>query len=186
MTAELFVLNPKSPERDSFAPAAIANRIADGDTEAFGELYRRYSPMVHGIILARVRQDEVDDIVQDVFVAAFEKIGTLRDKAAVGGWLAMIARNHATEFHRTERPTEELPEELPDSRRPDVEAREALNMIRQLPDAYRETLVLRLVEGMSGPEIAALTGMTHDSVRVNLHRGMKMLRERAGMTEKLK
>ena len=52
-----------------------------------------------------------------------------------------------------------------------------LNQIRRLPDAYRETLILRLVEGMTGPEIAAQTGLTHESVRVNLCRGMKMLRE---------
>ena len=49
-------------------------------------------------------------------------------------------------------------------------------MIRQLPEAYRETMILRLVEGMTGPEIAHRTGLTSDSVRVNLCRGMKMLR----------
>lgn len=43
--------------------------------------------------------------------------------------------------------------------------------------AYRETLTLRLVEGMTGPEIAVLTGLTEGSVRVNLHRGMQLLRE---------
>jgi RNA polymerase sigma-70 factor (ECF subfamily) len=51
-----------------------------------------------------------------------------------------------------------------------------LDAIRALPDAYRETLILRLVEGMTGPEIAARTGLTHGSVRVNLHRGMQQLR----------
>jgi RNA polymerase sigma-70 factor (ECF subfamily) len=45
-----------------------------------------------------------------------------------------------------------------------------------LSEAYRETVILRLVEGMTGPEIAAHTGMTHGSVRVNLHRGMEQLR----------
>jgi RNA polymerase sigma-70 factor (ECF subfamily) len=54
----------------------------------------------------------------------------------------------------------------------------ALGEIQRLPEAYRETLILRLVEGMTGPEIAERTGLTHDSVRVNLHRGMKLLRER--------
>ena len=53
-----------------------------------------------------------------------------------------------------------------------------------MPDAYRETLVLRLVEGMTGPEIAAAAGMTHESVRVNLHRGMKLLREKLGLEVK--
>ena len=52
-----------------------------------------------------------------------------------------------------------------------------LATIRRLPEAYRETLVLRLVEGMTGPEIAERTGMQPGSVRVNLHRGMQMLRE---------
>ena len=53
-----------------------------------------------------------------------------------------------------------------------------LAAIRALPEAYRETLVLRLVEGMTGPEIAERTGLTAGSVRVNLYRGMKQLRER--------
>ena len=55
-----------------------------------------------------------------------------------------------------------------------------LAIVNALPEAYRETLVLRLVEGMTGPEIAARTGLTAASVRVNLHRGMKMLREKLG------
>ena len=51
-----------------------------------------------------------------------------------------------------------------------------LEAVLSLSQAYRETLILRLVEGMTGPEIAARTGMTHGSVRVNLHRGMEQLR----------
>jgi RNA polymerase sigma-70 factor (ECF subfamily) len=47
-----------------------------------------------------------------------------------------------------------------------------------LPDAYREPLMLRLVEGMTGAEIAERTGLTAASVRVNLHRGMKLLRDK--------
>jgi RNA polymerase sigma-70 factor (ECF subfamily) len=50
-----------------------------------------------------------------------------------------------------------------------------------LPEAYRETLILRLVEGLTGPEIAEQTGLSAGSVRVNLHRGMKLLRERLGL-----
>ena len=48
--------------------------------------------------------------------------------------------------------------------------------VRALPEAYRETLLMRLVEGMTGPEIARQTGLTPESVRVNLCRGMKLLR----------
>ena len=55
-----------------------------------------------------------------------------------------------------------------------------LRAIRCLPETYRETLIMRLVEGLTGPEIAERTGMTPDSVRVHLHRGIKLLRERLG------
>ena len=74
----------------------------------------------------------------------------------------------------------ELPEQLPvrEAATAEMEARAALDAIRDLPDAYRETLVLRLVEGLTGPEIATRTGLTPASVRVNLHRGMKLLREK--------
>ena len=51
-----------------------------------------------------------------------------------------------------------------------------MDAIKDLPDAYREPLILRLVEGMTGPEIARRTGLTPGSVRVNLHRGMQQLR----------
>jgi RNA polymerase sigma-70 factor (ECF subfamily) len=64
-------------------------------------------------------------------------------------------------------------------------ANEILELIRALPEAYRETLILRLVEGMTGPEIAARTGLTPASVRVNLHRGMKQLRKKLGYAEGL-
>ena len=61
-----------------------------------------------------------------------------------------------------------------------AEALRVLDIVRTLPGAYRETLVLRLVEGLTGPEIAERTGLTPASVRVNLHRGFKMLREKVG------
>ncbi|MFT3768950.1 MAG: sigma-70 family RNA polymerase sigma factor [Minicystis sp.] len=119
--------------------------------------------------------------MQEVFLAALEKIDTLRDGAAFGGWLAMIARNRAADFHRSRRKLVEIPEDLgrPDAER--AEAERVLRAIQTLPEAYRETLVLRLVEGLSGPEIAEQVGLTPESVRVNLHRGMKMLRDKLGL-----
>ena len=157
--------------------AALVEAVRAGDREAFGGLYRSFAPMVHGVLLARVPYDEVGDLVQEVFLTAFRKLDTLRDAARFGPWVAMIARNRAMDFHRRARATEELRDE-PARARPAAEAEEALALIRTLPEAYRETLVLRLVEGMTGPEIAARTGLQPASVRVNLHRGMKLLRER--------
>jgi RNA polymerase sigma-70 factor (ECF subfamily) len=163
--------------------ASLVESVRAGNQEAFGKLYSLYSPMVHGILLARVPRSEVDDLVQDIFLMALKRLHTLRDVNAFGGWLAMIARNRAMDFYRQSRITEELPEDIVGRSFLDTEAREVLAVIRQLPEAYRETLVLRLVEGMTGPEIAQRTGLKAESVRVNLHRGMKILRERLGITE---
>lgn len=161
--------------------ASLVAAVRGGDREAFGQLYELYAAMVHGILLARVPYAEVSDLVQDVFLVAFKKLNSLRDASSFGPWLAMIARNRAMDFHRRSRETEELSEELARAAAPEAEASEVLEVIRGLPEAYRETLVLRLVEGMTGPEIAAQTGLQPDSVRVNLHRGMKMLREKLGI-----
>jgi RNA polymerase sigma-70 factor (ECF subfamily) len=93
----------------------------------------------------------------------------------------MIARNQAVEFFRQTKRTEELSEDLSQNDSSRTRAREILTAIRSFPDTYRETLVLRLVEGMTGPEIAERTGLTPESVRVNLHRGMKLLRQKLGI-----
>jgi RNA polymerase sigma-70 factor, ECF subfamily len=156
-----------------------------GDRGAFGRLYERYARMVHGILLGRVPVGEVEDLVQDVFVRAMRQVHTLRDVNAFGGWLATVARNRANDYHRRSVELTEFDEEAPaaasEKRRsnaPGDDGAAILEVIRALPEAYRETLILRLVEGMSGQEIAERTGHTAGSVRVNLHRGMQMLRER--------
>ena len=155
-----------------------------GDRRAFGRLHDRFATMVHAVLLARVEQSDADDLVQDVFLLALRKIHTLKDPAAVGGWLMTLARRRAADHHRRGMRLRPLPEEVPAPRNPAAEAREALGAIRSLPEAYRETLMMRLVEGMTGPEIAAATGLTPGSVRVNLHRGMKRLRSLLGEEKK--
>lgn len=166
---------PAAPMEAQLVAAARA-----GDRVAFGRLYDRFAPMVHGILLARVPYAEVDDLVQDVFLQAMRRLASLRDLAAFGPWLAAIARNRARDHFRRRAETVDLPDDLPGEAHAGAQAFEVLEHIARLPEAYRETLILRLVEGMTGPEIAELTGLTHGSVRVNLHRGMQMLRAALG------
>lgn len=158
--------------------AQAVRAVAAGDRDAFAQLYTDYVRMVHAIVLGRVPRGEVDDLVQDVFLTAYTRLRELRDPAAFGGWLATIARNRATDHLRQAREQVDLPEELPGGDPIEAEAFAVLQTIRLLPEAYRETLLMRLVEGMSGQEIADRTGLSAGSVRVNLHRGMKLLREK--------
>ena len=188
-TADMLLTSAQAPAAEQSQEPAVeimlVRAVLEGDRDGFARLYDLYSPLVHGILLARVPRAEVDDLVQDIFLHAFKKLHTLRDASAFGPWIAMIARNRAVDFHRRSKETVEINDELRGSDTHDSKAAEILELIRSLPEAYRETLVLRLVEGMTGPEIAARTGLTAPSVRVNLHRGMKLLRERLGCMEGL-
>ncbi len=160
--------------------ARLVAAARDGDHDAFHELYRSYARMVHGIVLGRAPHHATDDLVQEVFLQAYRQLPRLREPEAIGGWLAAIARNLSRDHFRRTRETAELTDThaAPGNPVAAAEAAAVLGVIRALPDAYRETLILRLVEGMNGPEIAERTGLSPGSVRVNLHRGMKLLRER--------
>ena len=167
------------------ADARLINAAQRGDQFAFGRLYEQYAGMVHGILLAKVSREEAEDLVQDVFLMAMRRISVLRDPNSFGAWLAAIARNLANDHYRNLKPTDPLMEDPPEATSqpatvnpPTGTAEAILDVIRSLPDAYSETLILRFVEGMTGPEIAMHTGLTHGSVRVNLCRGMRMLRDR--------
>lgn len=185
-TADLLFMNPAdAPSNPQSAEAQMVRAVLAGDRDVYGGLYRLYAPLVHGILLARMPRSEVEDMVQEIFLHALKKLHTLRDANAFGPWIAMIARNRAMDFHRQSRQTVEVTEEIAGSESGETRAAEILEVIRSLPEAYSETLVLRLVEGMTGPEIALRTGLTPPSVRVNLHRGMKLLRTKLGLQEGL-
>jgi RNA polymerase sigma-70 factor, ECF subfamily len=168
-------LDARSVELRQLVHAAQA-----GDRSAFAELYRRYAAMVHAIARAALPLDETADVVQETFLRALRRLTTLRETDAFGIWLATIARNVARDMARRRwglsTPDEEPTK--PGTQHDEMEARAALRAVRSLPTAYRETIAMRLLQGMSGPEIAERTGLSAGSVRVNLHRGMKLLRER--------
>ena len=151
-----------------------------GNRASFGTLYDRYSPMVHAIAISRVPPGDADDVVQETFVRALRQLNALRNGEAFGPWLAAIARNTANDLYRHRHRVGELVDEpsMRSHQHEDSEAQAALTAIRALPEAYRETVTMRLVEGMTGPEIADRTGLSPASVRVNLHRGIKLLRQR--------
>lgn len=165
------------PSVDSVAASVEAARA--GDAAAFAELYRRYSRSVYAVLLSRLGPDEAREAAQDVFLTVHVKLAGLQDAAAFGPWVHTIARNHAITIlrRRGSRPAEEPLQEMVAPAKGESELRErVLDLIRSLPEAYRETLMMRLVQGMTGPEIAESTGMAAASVRVNLHRGMELLR----------
>lgn len=165
--------------------SALVAEAIEGDRDAFGELYERFSPAVHGVLLARLQPPDAEDMVQEVFIEGWQKLEQLRSPDSFGAWICTLARRRAIDRARGIVRSEPLPPEIPVAPRAgaDLEASLALDAIQSLAEAYREPLVLRLVGGFSGEEIARLTGLTPGSVRVNLHRGFRLLRERMGVED---
>jgi len=162
--------------------APVVAAAQGGAPGAFEEIHRRFARVVHGIALAHVGPSDAEDVTQEVFARVHRTLGSLRDPAAFPAWICRVARNAARDHVRSARrrpASAPLPDDraAPPAAAGDEELRAlALRCLARLPEAYRETLFLRLAEGLSGPEIAERTGMTGDSVRVNLCRGMAMLR----------
>ena len=154
-----------------------------GDHVAFKSLHGHFGKLVHAVIIARVPAADASDLVQDVFLLVFQKLNTLEDDQAFPAWVTQLARHRASRHLRDAKPSESLDEvrEAAPDRSGTPDAKKVLKALQSMPEAYAETLAMRLVEGMTGPEIAERTGLTPGSVRVNLHRGMALLREKLGL-----
>jgi RNA polymerase sigma-70 factor (ECF subfamily) len=158
----------------------LVRRAQKGDRPAFGRLYQQYAGMVYAIAMSSLRGDEIADAVQETFLRALRRLKSLRQAEAFAGWISSITRNVVRDAARQrslllqekDEPLHEATQEH------EVEAKAVLHVIESLPKAYRSTVTMRVVQGMTGPEIADRTGLSAGSVRVNLHRGMRLLRER--------
>lgn len=172
--------SPPSPTPSPPADwASSVEQARSGDRAAFARLYQRFAPVVHAVLLGLVDRAEADDLTQETFVRVLRGLPAVQDAGAFPSWVLTIARNLAADRARARRPGLRLTEETPAPAPEPVEApaaERALAAIRTLPGAYRETLIMRLVEGLTGPMIAERTGLTEGSVRVNLSRGMALLR----------
>lgn len=166
--------------------AALVRRAAGGDAAAQRALYDRYRPPVFRVAcgFAELDADEVDDVVQETFVRAFQKIGSLQDPERFGPWILVIARNRALTRLARRRSRRELTEELTRQAEstaeavemPDPEADLELELVRQLiaglPDgATKETVRLFYVEGgHTAREIAERQGVGRSAITMRLER----------------
>ena len=167
------------PESDKI----LVEQIRAGDRELFGDLVERYTPLVHGVILEKIRRpDEVEDLVQETFTRAYQELSRLRDPARFGPWVARMAANRAVDWlqqqqsrHRAEEKGHFLalerrvaqPDELFESREATTVLWEALD---RLAPEYRRIVVLYHLEGCTLGEIARFLGMSRATVQWRLYR----------------
>ncbi len=140
-----------------------------------GDLYR-YAYWLSG------QRTEAEDLVQETFARAWRSLDQLRNDAAAKAWLfTTLKREHARQFERAQPVFESADlDDIPDHRR-DFDDRPEAQALRvalaRLPREYREPLVLQVLGGFSGAEIAAMLGVTSNTVMVRLFRARQKLRQ---------
>ncbi|MCC6486544.1 MAG: sigma-70 family RNA polymerase sigma factor, partial [Candidatus Hydrogenedentes bacterium] len=159
--------------------------VLRGKREDFGVLVRRYLPAVHAVAYARLgNASDADDVAQDAFVRAFQRLDTLRERHKFGPWLMTIARNATMQVLRSRAREAEIVAEVPPpppSIDPDVEQRELRESlhraIMQLDPEQRELLLLRYFSGLSIREMATLLDITPNAAKKRVQRAREILGE---------
>jgi RNA polymerase sigma-70 factor (ECF subfamily) len=181
------------PESD----AAIVARTIETDRNAYGELVRRYQPMVWAQSLSITgRREEAENLTQEAFLKAYRALPGLREREAFAGWLLGIARNLGLDWLRRRQreeasaPTESAADlgglDAPDpagvTPAEEVERREmhrrALAAVAALPPEYAVAVTLKHQAGLSCREMAEVLGVPTGTVTSRLSRAHQMLRER--------
>jgi RNA polymerase sigma-70 factor (ECF subfamily) len=164
--------------------SADVTRAQGGDTRAFERLYRTHVSRILALVRRMLGTDYAHEVTQDVFVRAWEKIGTFRGEAAFGTWLHRVAVSvvlHRRNALRVER-GRILDDEDALLAAPARPSSADLGMdferaVVKLPAGARLVFVLHDVEGFKHEEIAAMLGVTSGTTKAQLHRARMILRQ---------
>lgn len=154
-----------------------------GDAHAFRRLYEAHVARIHSLARRMIDEDAAGEATQDIFVRAWEKLGTFRGESAFGTWLFRLALNFLLSRRAqlaTRRSREVADDELlamqPDRPRPMDLGLDFETAMERLPDGARQVFVLHDVEGYKHEEIATLLGVTAGTSKAQLHRARMLLR----------
>lgn len=177
------VLRKRPDAALSDSEAADVALAASGDAQAFERLYRLHVPRIHGLARRMIGVDEADEVTQDVFVRAWEKLGTFKGQSAFGTWLyrlainLMLGRRGDMARDRSRRKDGEEVFEVLSDRPAQTELRMDFEQaIGKLPDGARRVFVLHDVEGFKHDEIAAMLEVSAGTSKAQLHRARMALR----------
>ncbi|MEZ6088003.1 MAG: sigma-70 family RNA polymerase sigma factor [Pirellulaceae bacterium] len=169
----------------------LVHAAAMGDRDAFEKLVHRYAAMVTGVAYSVCGDISLsEDIAQEAFIEAWRKLATIQEPEKFPGWICTVARRRAIDTVRTTKSAREarslssLPFEIHDHKQPtpeasmsDAQQRELVwSMLAQLPEAYREPMVLFYRCEESTRDVAIAMGESEATIRQRLKRGREMIR----------
>jgi RNA polymerase sigma-70 factor (ECF subfamily) len=160
-----------------------ATLAASGDTHAFERLYRGHVARVHSLVRRMISGDHADEITQDVFVRAWQKLSTFRGESAFGTWLHRLAVNVilgrrgslGIERQRFD-DSEEVLDDLSASPASPELSMDFETAMGRLPPGAKRVFILHDVEGFKHEEIAQSLGISAGTSKAQLHRARMMLR----------
>ena len=170
----------------AYSDAELIKRTLDGDETAFGFLVDKYKGGVHALAFRKVGNfHTAEDITQDTFLKAFQKLSTLKDWEHFPGWLYTIAARFCLMWHRKRRlPTQPLDtaemglNALAAAKFTDEQTRQAVHdALEELPESQRTVLTLHYLGGMTCAEIARFIGTSRGAVLDRLHRARAQLKK---------
>ena len=167
---------------------AVVGRAIDGDRKALDQLWRQHRGWLAAVVMAHMPNEaELEDLMQEIAVAVVKAIHKLKDPQSVRPWLRSVALNtvktagRRTTIDRRNRlkitqdaRTIEIVNDEKDAKQ---QVRETLMLLRDLPEHYREPLLLKAVRGLSQQHIAQVLGVPVKTVETRLSRARKMLSE---------
>ena len=159
-----------------------AQLAAAGDARAFERLYRGHVGRIHTLARRMTGADEAQELTQEIFVRAWDKLKTFRGESAFGTWLYRLAINYILTYRQSRATRRERFEAEADfdtlparaaspDHRMDFDA-----ALEQLPQGARRILVLHDVEGYKHEEIATLLAITAGTSKAQLHRARMLMR----------
>jgi len=169
------------------ADAVDALLAASGDAGAFRRLYHGHAARIHSLACRMMGSQDAKETTQDVFVRAWQKLGTYRGEAAFGTWLHRLAVNlilsrrsrQKVERDRMDPSEDALDQVSTKGETPEMDV-DFERAIRRLPEGARQIFVLHDVEGYKHEEIATLLAISTGTSKAQLHRARMMLRRNLG------
>jgi RNA polymerase sigma-70 factor (ECF subfamily) len=162
------------------AEQRVVSRGTDTEATLTAErLVRKFASAVLGLCIAYTKNyHDAEDIMQEVFMKAFTKFGTLRDPTRARSWLLKIARRKCIDYHHQYRPAEPIPENIAvSSGERDEEIHRLHKAVSKLPEGYRESITLYYLDGRNCAGVAQALGISEEAVRSRLVRARLRLHE---------
>ncbi len=171
----------------------LIDQILNGDRQSYRTLVDRHSAMVFHLARRFSNNEEtVKDLVQEVFVKAYERMDSFRGNASFSSWLYRLSMNHFRDYAKdirrknqrfSEMEDYELNAQLGHQETPDAgleqeeEANRLFDALEQLPEEYSEPLLLKYRDGMSYKVISNRLGVSVSALKVRVHRARKEIKE---------